>query len=137
MLKSKFTEEQIVSALRLVDTGAKVGEVCRKLGVSRVTFSRWKEKYGGMDPGDAKRLRQLEDENRRLKKLVADQALDNQMLKEVLSKDSMKWPAYSRGQGGCDGPRRDRSRRQGVAGLCAQRGWGYSVGGAMGYIADR
>ena len=88
MLKSKFTEEQIVSALRLVDTGAKVGEVCRKLGVSRVTFYRWKEKYGGMDPGDAKRLRQLEDENRRLKKLVADQALDNQMLKEVLSK---KW----------------------------------------------
>jgi len=88
MLKSKFTEEQIVAALRLVDSGAKVGEVCRKLGVSRVTFYRWKEKYGGMDPGDAKRLRQLEDENRRLKKLVADQALDNQMLKEVLSK---KW----------------------------------------------
>ena len=88
MNKSRFTEEQIVAALRLVDSGARVGEVCRKLGVSRVTFYRWKEKYAGMDAGDAKRLRQLEDENRRLKKLVADQALDNQILKEVIAK---KW----------------------------------------------
>ena len=88
MRKSKFTEEQIVAALKLVESGAKVGEVCRKLGVSDQTFYRWKQKYGGMEVADAKRLKQLEEENRRLKKLVADQALDNQMLKEVLSK---KW----------------------------------------------
>jgi putative transposase len=88
MRKSKFTEEQIVAALKLAESGAKVGEVCRKLGVSEQTFYRWKQKYGGMEVADAKRLKQLEEENRRLKKLVADQALDNQMLKEVLSK---KW----------------------------------------------
>jgi putative transposase len=88
MRKSKFTEEQIVAALKLAESGAKVGEVCRKLGVSEQTFYRWKQKYGGMEVADARRLKQLEEENRRLKKLVADQALDVQMLKEVLSK---KW----------------------------------------------
>ena len=88
MRKSKFTEEQIVAALKLAESGAKVGEVCRKLGVSEQTFYRWKQKYGGMEVADARRLKQLEEENRRLKKLVADQALDNQMLKEVRSK---KW----------------------------------------------
>jgi putative transposase len=87
MRKSKFTEEQIVAALKLAE-GSSVDEVCRKIGISRNTFYAWKKKFGGMEVSDAKRLRQLEDENRRLKKLVADQALDNQMLKEVLSK---KW----------------------------------------------
>jgi putative transposase len=77
MRKSKFTEEQIVAALRLAESGAKVGEVCRKLGVSEQTFYRWKQKHGGMEVADARRLKQLEEENRRLKKLVADQALDN------------------------------------------------------------
>jgi putative transposase len=87
MKESRFSEEQIVTALKLAESSS-VDEVCRKLGVTRTTFYRWKKKYGGMDVNDARRLKQLEDENRRLKKLVADQALDVQMLKEVLSK---KW----------------------------------------------
>jgi putative transposase len=88
MRKSRFSEEQIVAALQLVKSGADVGEVCRKMGVSRATFYAWKKKFGGLAVDEAKRLKRLEDENRRLKKLVADQALDNQMLREVLSK---KW----------------------------------------------
>ena len=87
MKESRFTEEQIVTSLKLAESSS-VDEVCRKLGVTRTTFYRWKKKYGGMDVNEARRLKQLEDENRRLKKLVADQALDVQMLKEVLSK---KW----------------------------------------------
>jgi putative transposase len=87
MKESRFSEEQIVAALKLAESSS-VDEVCRKLGVTRTTFYRWKKKYGGMDVNEARRLKQLEDENRRLKKLVADQALDVQMLKEVLSK---KW----------------------------------------------
>ena len=85
---SGFTEEQIIRALKEVDAGAKVGDVCRRLGVTEKTFYRWRTKFGGMDVSDAKRLRQLEDENARLKKIVADQALDNQALKAVLAK---KW----------------------------------------------
>jgi putative transposase len=88
MRKSRFSEEQIVAALQLVRSGADVGEVCRKMGVSKGTLYAWKKKYGGLGVDEAKRLKQLDDENRRLKKLVADQALDIQMLKEVLSK---KW----------------------------------------------
>lgn len=88
MRKSKFTEEQAIAALKLVEAGARVDETCRKMGVSKMTFYRWKEKFTGLEVADAKRLKQLEEENRRLKKLVAEQALDNQMLKEVLSK---KW----------------------------------------------
>jgi putative transposase len=86
MKKSRFTEEQIVAALKLAEAGSKVGEVCRKLGISEQTFYRWKQKYGGMEVSDARRLKALEEENRRLKKLVADQALDMQILKEVLAK---------------------------------------------------
>ena len=86
--KSKFTEEKIIAALKRVEAGEKTAEVCRELGVTEQTFYRWKAKYGGMEPSDAKRLKQLEDENRRLKQMVADQALDLQALKAVLSK---KW----------------------------------------------
>lgn len=86
--KSQFTEEQSIRALREVDAGARAADVCRKLGVTDQTFSRWRRKYGGMDVSEAKRLRQLEDENARLKKLLADQMLDNEALKAVLSK---KW----------------------------------------------
>lgn len=86
--KSKFTEEQIIRALKEVDAGATASEVCRRLGVAENTFYRWKAKFGGMDVSDAKRLKALEEENAKLKKLVAEQLLDNQALKLVLSK---KW----------------------------------------------
>jgi putative transposase len=86
--RSKFTEEQIIRALKEVDAGTKPADVCRRLGVSEQTFYRWKAKFGGMDVSDAKRLRALEDENRRLKQMVADLSLDLQAVKLVLSK---KW----------------------------------------------
>lgn len=86
--KSQYTEEQIIRALKEVDAGAKASDVCRRIGISEQTFYRWKSKYGGMDVSDAKRLRQLEDENSRLKRLLADQLLDNAALKAVLAK---KW----------------------------------------------
>lgn len=85
MKKSKFTEEQIIATLKLAEAGGKVDEICRKLGVAEATFYRWKRKYGGLEVNDAKRLKALEDENRRLKQMVADQALDLQALKLVLS----------------------------------------------------
>jgi putative transposase len=86
--KSQFTEEQIIRALKEAEAGAKTGDVCRRLGVSEQTFYRWKAKFGGLEVSDAKRLRALEDENRRLKQMVADLSLDNQALKLVLTK---KW----------------------------------------------
>ena len=88
MKKSRFSEEQIITALKEVDAGRKVAEVARKMGVTEQTFYRWKAKFGGMDVSEARRLRQLEDENRRLKQVVADLTLDNQALKSVLKR---KW----------------------------------------------
>ena len=86
MKSSKFTEEQISFALKQADTGTTVKEVIRKMGITEQTFYRWKKKYGGMLPSDLRKLRQLEEENRQLKKLVADLSLDKQMLQDVLSK---------------------------------------------------
>ena len=84
--KSQFTEEQIIKALKEVEAGAKATDVCRRLGVTEQTFYRWKAKFVGMDVSDAKRLKALEEENRKLKQLVAEQLLDNQMLRFALSK---------------------------------------------------
>ena len=88
MKKSRYKEEQIIAVMKEVDAGAKLQDVCRRLGVSEQTYYRWKAKYGGMEVSDAKKLKALEDENRRLKHMVADQALDIQALKAVVAK---KW----------------------------------------------
>jgi putative transposase len=86
MRKSIYTEAQIAYALKQAEIGTPVAEVCRKMGISENTYYRWKKKYGGMLPSDLKKLRQLEEENRRLKQMVADLSLDKHMLQEVLSK---------------------------------------------------
>ena len=88
MRKSRYTEEQIIRVLRQVESGQKVKDVIREHGISEQTYYRWKSKYGGMEVSEAKRLKALEAENRRLKKLVADLSLDKQMLQEVLDR---KW----------------------------------------------
>ena len=87
MRKSRFTDEQIISVLQEVERSGKSGEVIRRHGISRETFYRWRKKFGGMQVSEAKRLRTLEEENRRLKRLVADQALNIQVLKDVLGKE--------------------------------------------------
>lgn len=86
MKKSRFIEEQIIGVLKEADAGMKVADLCRKHGISNATFYNWRSRYGGMDVSEARRLRQLEEENQRLKRLVADQALDIQVLKDVLGK---------------------------------------------------
>lgn len=88
MKKSKFTEQQIIGVLKEAEAGTKVQDLVRKLGITETTFYRWKSKYGGMDVNEAKRLKVLEDENRRLKQMVAEQALDLQAARAVIRK---KW----------------------------------------------
>jgi putative transposase len=88
MKGSRFSEEQIISVLREHEAGARTEEVCRRHGISSATFYKWKAKYGGMDVSDAKRLKGLEDENRRLKKLLAESLLDNAALKDLLGKNA-------------------------------------------------
>jgi putative transposase len=88
MKKARYTDEQIIGLLKQAEAGVSVQELCRKHGVSQWTFYRWRSKFGGMAVPEARRLREVEEENRRLKRLVADQALDVQMLKEALAK---KW----------------------------------------------
>ena len=86
MKRSKFTEQQIAFALKQAELGTAVEEVCRKMGISDATFYNWKKKYGGLGPSELRRLKQLEEENVKLKRLVADLSLDKTMLQDVLSK---------------------------------------------------
>jgi putative transposase len=87
MRKSQFTEEQIVGILKLVDAGQKIGEVCRQHGISDATYYRWKAQYGGLGVSELRRLRQLEEENRKLKQIVADLTLDNRALQDIATKN--------------------------------------------------
>ena len=86
MKQSRFTEEQIIRALKEHENGKRAQDIIRELGVTEQTFYRWKSKYGGMEVSDARRLKELEEENRRLKELVADLSLDNKILKDAVSK---------------------------------------------------
>lgn len=87
-MKKRYTEEQIIKALKEYEAGTKVDEICRRLGISTGTFYNWRSKYGGLEVNEAKRLRELESENSKLKKLLADKLLENEALKDVVSK---KW----------------------------------------------
>lgn len=97
MKKTRYTEEQIAFALRQAETGTPVGEVIRKMGISTQTFYRWKKQYGQMGVEEIRRLKQLEEENRKLKQLVADLSLDKLMLQDVLSKNSEAWSSAGAG----------------------------------------
>jgi putative transposase len=88
MKGSRFSEEQVIGILREQEAGAKTQEVCRRHGISDATFYKWKAKYGGLDVSEARRLKALEDENRRLKKLLAEAMLDNAALKDLLGKNA-------------------------------------------------
>lgn len=86
MKKSRYTETQIVKLLKEVEAGRKVNEVCREYGISDATYYNWKSKYGGMEASDVKRLKELEDENRRLKQMFADLSLEHRIVKDILEK---------------------------------------------------
>ena len=86
MRKSKYTETQIITMLREHESGKKVTDICREYGISSATFLNWKSKYGGLEVNELKRLRELEEENNRLKKMYADVSMDNHILKDVISK---------------------------------------------------
>ena len=103
MKKSRYTEEQIAFALKQAEMGTPVAEVIRRMGVSEQTFYRWKKVYGGLGVGELRRVKQLEDENRKLKQLVADPSLDKHILQDVLAKSSDAWATA-----------RDRRARPGV-----------------------
>lgn len=86
MKKSRFSEQQIAFILRQAEEGTSIGEVCRKAGISEATYYVWRKKYGGLMPSEMKRLKQLDEENQRLKKLVADLSLDKEMLQDVIKR---------------------------------------------------
>jgi len=87
MKRSRFSEEQIIGILKEHQAGMSAADLCRKHGISDATFYKWRSKYGGLEVSDAKKLKSLEDENRKLKKLLAEQMLDNSTLKEMLTKN--------------------------------------------------
>ena len=137
MKRSKFTEEQIIAILREQEAGAKTAEVCRRHGISGATFYAWKAKFGGMEPSEAKRLTALEDENAKLKRLLAEAMLDNTALKDLLSRngDVEPWerhgserPWRHRQARGCR-PSRTWLRDERAAGVFPDRGG--SVFGAI------
>jgi len=99
MKKSRLTEVQIVFALKQAELGTSVPEVCRKQGISDATFYTWRKKYGGISPSELKHMRQFEEENLRLKNLVADLSLYEAMLQDVLAKKSSRWHACASGSG--------------------------------------
>jgi putative transposase len=113
MKRSRFTEAQIIGILRAQEAGQKTADVCRRHGVSEATFYKWKSKFGGMDVSDAKRLKALEAENAKLKKLLAETMLDNAMLKDINSKNG-------------DARRQARSRRLPAGSLRGERTSGVS-----------
>ena len=88
MRRKRHSEEQIIGALKRHESGVRAADICRELGIAEQTFYRWRSKYGGMDVSEARRLRSLEDENGRLKRMLADQMLENAAIKDVLAK---KW----------------------------------------------
>ena len=87
MRRSKFSEHQIIKYLKAYDSGRRVKDICREIGVSEATFYKWRQKYGGMEASQLKRLRELEEENSRLKKMYANLSLDHEVLKDVMSKN--------------------------------------------------
>ena len=87
MVRKKYTEEQIIAVLKEAEAGAKISDLCRNHGISDATYYNWKAKYSGLTVSELKRLKALEEENRKLKQIVAEQALDNRALKELLSKN--------------------------------------------------
>lgn len=94
MKRSRFSEEQIIAILKEQEAGVPTADVCRRHGVSSATFYKWKAKFGGLEVSEAKRLRQLEDENAKLKKLLAEAMLDNAMLKEITAKNVWSAPVW-------------------------------------------
>jgi putative transposase len=92
MKRSRYTEEQIIGILKQHEAGVKTADLCREHGISDATFYNWKSKYGGLDVSEVQRLRQMEDENRRLKQLVADLSLDREALKAVIRKNGWSLP---------------------------------------------
>jgi putative transposase len=109
MKRSKFSEAQVSFILRQVDEGATVGEVCRKAGISEETFYVWPKKYTGLMPSEMKRLRQLEDENARLKRIVADLSLDKEMLQDVIKRKLWDLPDAASSWTICERPGRSAS----------------------------
>lgn len=114
MKRSRFTEQQIIGILREHESGVKTADVCRKHGISEATFYKYKAKFGGMEVSEAKRLKALEDENAKLKKLLAEAMLDNAMLKDVASKNG----DARREAGGSGSPVRG-ARREPTPGVCS------------------